>query len=55
MDKKPKKYNKIKAIKKASRDAQGQHGKGGFHDTKKDKPRNKKDVRDYLEEVDGDE
>lgn len=55
MDKKPKKFNKIKAIKKASRENQDQHGKSGFHETSKDKPRVKKSVKEYLEEEEDDE
>ena len=49
--KKPKPFNRIKAIKKASRENAGQHGRGGFHETQKDKPRVKKSVEEYLEEL----
>lgn len=49
---KEKKYNKVKSIKKASRENQGQYGKGGVHQTEKDKPRQNKNTRDYLDEID---
>lgn len=53
MNPKPKlkKFDKVKAIKKASRKSQSPHGRGGFHQTQKDKPRNKKSVEEYLEEI----
>lgn len=53
--KKPKPFDKVKAIKRLSRGERLPHGRGGFHVTKKDRPRVKKSVDEYLEELEDDE
>ena len=43
-------YNKVKAIKRISRQQQGQYGKAGAHIPKPYKEKFKKQARDYLNE-----
>lgn len=48
---KPKPFDKVKAIKRASRSEQSPHGRGGFHTEQRNRPRARKKVHDYLEEL----
>lgn len=54
MNPKNRKFDKVKAYKKISRENAELHGRGGPHLTNKDRPRRKKQTRDYLAEVEED-
>ena len=47
---KQKKYNRLKVLKKASRDTQAPYGKAGAHKNKNEKRKNKPSTKDYLNE-----
>ena len=48
---KKKKYDRIKEIKRNSRETQQPHGKSGVHVDKKDKRVKEKTTQDYIDEV----
>ena len=46
--------SKIKSIKKISRSAERLYGKCGFHKSNKDRPRQNKNLHEYMEEIEED-
>ena len=48
---KQRKYDRIKEIKRNSRETQSQHGKSGVHVDKKDKRQKEKTTQDYIDET----
>lgn len=49
---KKKKYDRIKAIKKANRDTQQPYGKSGEHCDKRERRAHKTSTQEYLDEAD---
>lgn len=48
---KTRKYDRIKALKKASRDTQQPHGKAGIHCDKRERRQHKMSTQDYIDEA----
>ena len=48
---KKKKWDRLKVLKKTSREEQGQHGKAGPHEDKREKRQRKMRTEDYLAEL----
>lgn len=50
MSRKKKEYNRIKVLKKVSRDETGPYGKAGIHADKRERRLRRMSTKDYLEE-----
>lgn len=52
MPPKKKKYDRLKVLKKISRQSNKVPSRGGYHMTQKDRPRVRRSTNDYLSELD---